>query len=113
MRAQNIPPPDVGKFVVETLVAERLQFRSPLLLRRLIKIVVEDLFGRQGMDDHLVVLGVHPWKIYIVERSHEMCPFGKDKTAAVDEVDDAPFSPAPCRETLSRFLTTSLPQMLE
>jgi hypothetical protein len=113
MRARNIPPPDVGKFVVETPVAERLQFRSPLLLRRLIKVVVEDLFGRQGMDDRLVVLSVHPWKVYIVERCHEMRPFGKDKTAAVDEVDDAPFSPAPCREALSRFLAASLPQILE
>ena len=74
---------------------------------------VEDLFGCQGVDGHLVVLGVHPWKVYIFERCHEMRSFGEDKTAAVDEVDDAPFLPAPCREALSRLLAASLLQMLE
>jgi hypothetical protein len=42
-----------------------------------------------------------------------MRSFGEDKAAAVDEVDDAPFLPAPCRKALSRFLTASPLQMLE
>jgi hypothetical protein len=45
------------------------------------------------VDGHLIVLSVHPWKVCIVERCHEMRSPGEDKTAAVGEVDDAPFCP--------------------
>ena len=49
--------------------------------------------GVKGVDGHLIILRVHLWKVCIVERCHEMRSFGEDKTAAVDEVNDAPFCP--------------------